>query len=154
MGGGRRVRWLPVSRPGRSVGENLAVLSESRRCCPEFGRGEESFHIVTIERRCYSFNLATDADGGLPLVWLASPLQWLEEATGEPTLSNSSQGHLRHSHPTIYFIGTNSSSRYLSNRVERMWRRGPNLSVAREFAAGVTVDSSWFPHCNFTQFAN
>ena len=31
MGGGRRVRWLPVSRPGRSVGENLAVLSESRR---------------------------------------------------------------------------------------------------------------------------
>ena len=31
MGAGRRVRWLPVARPGRAVAENLAVLSESRR---------------------------------------------------------------------------------------------------------------------------
>ena len=31
MGAGRKVLWLPVSRPGRSVAENLAVLTESRR---------------------------------------------------------------------------------------------------------------------------
>jgi len=99
MGGGRRVRWLPVSRPGRSVGENLAVLSESRRWGPAVGVVGQSLAV---------------AGGG----------DW----------------------------GTNTVEFF--SRVERMWRRGPNLSVAREFAAGVTVDSSWFPHCNFTQFAN
>ena len=33
---------------------------------------------------------------------------------------------------------------------ERRWRSGGRLRFRREYGAAVTVDSSWFPQCNFT----
>ena len=36
------------------------------------------------------------------------------------------------------------------DKAERRWRSGGRLRFRREYAAAVTVDSSWFPQCNFT----
>ena len=33
---------------------------------------------------------------------------------------------------------------------EGRWRSGGRLRFRREYGAAVTVDSSWFPQCNFT----
>ena len=34
--------------------------------------------------------------------------------------------------------------------VTNRWRSGGRLRYRREYGAAVTVDSSWFPQCNFT----
>ena len=36
------------------------------------------------------------------------------------------------------------------SKKEKRWRSGGRMRFRREYAAAVTVDSSWFPQCNFT----
>ena len=46
MGSGRRVRWLPVSRPGRALAEELALLAEPRRWGPAVGAVGDSLAVA------------------------------------------------------------------------------------------------------------
>ena len=36
------------------------------------------------------------------------------------------------------------------DKATKKWRTGGKMRFRREYSASVTVDSSWFPQCNFT----
>ena len=94
MGAGRRVRWLPVARPGRAVAENLAVLSESRRLGAFLSCMLHWAIYIFYSHFPYSFTFTflTRSDGAPLLEWSDNPWRWPVEATGELTQSSFSQG--------------------------------------------------------------
>lgn len=95
QGSGKRVKWLPMSRPGRPMVEELDKLVEARRWAPSVGGVGDSIVVA----------------GGC---------NW----------------------------GCNTIEVF--SRKEKRWRSGGRMRFRREYAAAVTVDSSWFPQCNFT----
>jgi len=95
QGNGKRVKWLPLGRPGRPMIEDLDKLVEARRWAPSVGGVGDSIVVA----------------GGC---------NW----------------------------GCNTIEVF--SKKEKRWRSGGRMRFRREYAAAVTVDSSWFPQCNFT----
>jgi len=95
QGSGKRVKWLPLSRPGRPMIEELDKLVEQRRWAPSVGGVGETIVVA----------------GGC---------NW----------------------------GCNTIEVF--SKKEKRWRSGGRMRFRREYAAAITVDSSWFPQCNFT----
>jgi len=95
QGNGKRVKWLPLSRPGRPMIEELDKLVEARRWAPSVGGVGDNIVVA----------------GGC---------NW----------------------------GCNTIEVF--SKTDKRWRSGGRMRFRREYAAAVTVDSSWFPQCNFT----